>query len=308
MNRKARLYPIWLLTALLAAGPVLAAGKVKKKKLDVRLPTSITKRPTGVLSYASDVYYAESTVNVLQAMYLAKPTDDSIIWAEEVGSYVMSEKVINFMEEKYTAAESHVINGQIRNFVYLYGFDATSQDLRGSAMYGIDPRQELELRKNMTSSFRGYMLGKGLMEYAKTTRILRPWADTAEHIEKASQLNVEIQATESKTPGDPVSPPWKIKTGPDLGSRTLFAKAEKGPWSFEIRDSIGFSELTATGSRTYYRSKYSVKYFNESGVVTPSYQYEIAKMWWAKWSADVPVTGTSKSDRMFQTVGLRHLF
>ncbi len=290
-----------MLLALVVGSPVHAKAKKKPAKI-----SKIMVNPSGIVTYATDERYESEKTSAFTSMYLAEPTEDATSFAGEVGAYIMSERVINFMEAKYNASESYIQGYQVRNFVYFYGFDVTSQDVRGSAFYGIDQRQELVMRENMTSSFKGYMLGKGLMEYLKTLKATRGYVATAERVQQASQLSVEFKSTNSET-GEEV-PAWKIKSGPDLGSRTIFAKAEKGDWNFEVRNSFGFNDFTAHAGHQFYRSGYSVKYFNNSKVFTPGYQYQIAKMWWARWSADLPATGEDKYERVFQSVGLRHLF
>lgn len=305
MNPFARPLLIALLAALAVSSPVQARRRAPPKKAP---PLSkIMTNPSGVLTYASDKRFRGTPDTTISAAHLAEPTDDAETWAGEVGSYVMGERVITYMENKYTAAESFIVGDQVRNFVYFYGFDITSQDLRGSAFYGIDQRQELEMRRNMTNSFKGYMLGKGFIDYLKTIKAARPYVSTVERVERASQLSVEIKSAAPDTNGEVLSP-WKIKTGPDLGSRTIFVKADKGPWNFELRNSFGFNELTASAGHVYYRSFYSMKYFNSSKVVTSGYQYHLTRNWWAKASTDLPLTGNNIGARAFHTVGVRHLF
>jgi hypothetical protein len=292
-----------LILALAVGLPLTTYAQPSKK--EPPLPTAMNS-PSGILSYSSDERYQGSSANLISAAYLAAPTDDADTWAGEVSSYIMSERVIDYMEAKFTAAESYFKADEVRNFVYFYGFDVTSQDVRGSSFYGIDQRQELVMRNNMTSALRGYMLGKGLMEYLKTIKVARPYVSTVERVEKASQISVEIK---SSNPNEDESVTnWKIKSGPDLGSRTIFAKANKGDWGFELRNSFMLDNFSTSAGHTYYRSYFSLRYLNQSGVVTTGYQYKLAKNLWTRWSTDIPVAGVNKMNRMFQTVSLRHLF
>lgn len=312
MNRKAYLWPLQItamLTALAVGSPLHAKAKKKAKRPP---PVStITERPTGVLTNANDQSYVSglsSENEVSRSLMLTTPTELAPSWAGNLGAHVMSQRVINYLEYKYTAAESFKLGGQVRNFVYFYGFDISSQDVRGSAFYSIDPQQELDLRIAMAKSLRAYMLGKGLMEYLKTTTVARPYVSTVEKVEQASQINVSIGAQKQSAVSN--SKPWIIKTGPDLGSRTLFARANKGSWDFEVRNSFWLDRLTASAGYGYYRSYYTLKYsdYSRHHIVTTDYEYRFAKLWWANFSSDFPTGGKDQSRRIFNTIGVKHLF
>lgn len=282
------------------------SSKKKRRKHKHKTQTHLVQQSSGILEYPSDQHYVLlPNPDQTRLAYMAPATDPSSTWAGTVGAHIMSEKVISYMEQKYTAAESYALGGSVRNYVYFYGFDVTSQDVRGAIFYGIDQRQELELRAAMTSSLRGYMLGKGLMEYLKTVPMAAPYVSSIQKVERASQIRVEIK---SSKPSNEEQNPWRISTGPDIPSRTFFAKAENGLWNFEVRDSFKLNEIRVLSGRNYYRSNYSLLYLNASNTLTPGYQYHIAKYWWAKWSSDFPLNGTDRSNRIFHTVGFRHLF
>lgn len=301
------------------------------KKATYTLPTQVVQNPTGILTHQSDARYSSSSIApedvTAQATVLALPVEPSQNWASTISSHVMSQKVIDHLESKYTAAESHMLSSQILNFVYLYGFEATSQDVRGRDLYGIDPRQELAVRGAMTSSLKGYMLGKGLSEYLKTLEVTRPYVSAMERVQKASQFSMEIKAKEHKEAVNPgegyvaseTSVPkkikprgeqrtWKIKSGPDFSNQTVFASATDGAWGAELRMSLGLSDFTSTVTRGYYRSTYSVRYLSSSDVLTATYQYRFSTFWWGKMSSDFPTTGENQFARLFHSVGVRHLF
>lgn len=278
--------------------------RTKKTKKVAPLPTR-TSKPTGQVERATDTRYQAEKAPT-KRLYVAPAADASSNWAGTVNAHVMSQRVINYMEEKYTASESYLLEGNIRNFVYFYGFDTTSQDLRGTVFYGIDARKELELRGNMTRSLRGYMLGKGMLEYLSTIELTAPYVATVHKVEKASRVSVEIQS--KNVDGTNTDKPWRISSGPDLGSRTFFAKANNGTWNFELRDSFAFNEFRVHSGYTYYRSYLWLKYLNVSQTLTPGYQYEFSKLWWLKGSTDVPIAGDDKASRIFYSLSVRHLF
>lgn len=283
----------------------LHATKSSKKQKTVLMPKKITKA-SGTVTYSGERFSIQNSKAPVKLAFIAPSTDPSSNWAGIFSAHVLSERVIDFMENRYTAAESYAAGGNVRNFVYFYGFDVTSQDARGALLLGIDPRQELELRNGMARSLRGYMLGKGLMEYLKTLDFAEPYVSTVQRVEKASQISVEISPkTES---GAPSGKPWKVTSGPDLGSRTLFAKISNDTWHFEARDSFRLNDLRLVGSHSYRKNQYSLRFFGNSKTMSPSYQYEFAKLWWARYSSDLPLTGDDRSSRIFHTVGVRHLF